>query len=125
MLLMNLTSPIVKACNLFLGTTSWPTHTKISEWQSTINISSVIKSSCVKLYISVTFRISGLICISAMKRKRHMVSIEQLQLELKLLLLKKKKLMIFCTFRECAGEQVRVTLRFFCELLARIFGFAS
>ena len=54
--LILLTSPMVRACTLFLESTCWPTQTKISDWQSRMNISSVIKSSWVKLYISVTWK---------------------------------------------------------------------
>lgn len=53
------TSPMFKACARIFVSTRCPTHTKTHEWQSKINISSVIKSSWVKLNISLTYKTSS------------------------------------------------------------------
>jgi len=46
-----------KAWGFFFGSTCCPTQTKTSVWQSSMKISSVIKSSWVKLKISVAYMV--------------------------------------------------------------------
>lgn len=56
---MSYTSPMFKVCARIFVSTRCPTHTKTHEWQSKINMSSVIKSSWAKLNISLTYKISS------------------------------------------------------------------